>query len=139
MTDRRTIPVSRRYAIRVAVATVAYLISLALAVRYLESGMTVKPLGYLLAIAPGTAVVGILWAFGLLLIEEKDEYRRMLLVRQSLVATGFTLSVITVWGFLNNFGMVPGVSAFCVVVLWFVGLGVGGFLNCLAESRHEDQ
>lgn len=138
MANCRSTPASRRYAVRVAVAMVAYLVSLALAVRFLENGPSVKAWGYLLAIAPGVSVAGLFWAFGRLLIEEKDEYQRMLLVRQSLAATGFTLSIITVWGFLDNFGMVPPVSALYVALLWFIGLGVGSFFNWLAASRHEN-
>lgn len=133
----RTAVVSRRYAARVAIAMAAYLISLASAVHFLESGTDAKAWGYLLAMTPGISVVGIFWAFGRRLIEEKDEYQRMLLVRQSLIATGFTLSIVTVWGFLDDFGMVPHVGTFYVVVLWFVGLGVGSLFNWLAASRHE--
>ncbi len=118
---------------------VAYLISLALAVHFLDSGTPVKAWGYLLAMAPGVSVAGVFWAFGRLLIEEQDEYQRMLLVRQSLAATGFTLSIITVWGFLDNFGMVPHVSAFYVAILWFIGLALGSLFNWLAASRHDDQ
>lgn len=138
MMSRRNTTATRRYVLRLAMAVVGYLISLALAVRFLESGAGAGIWGYLLATAPGVSVAGVFWAFGRLLIEEKDEYQRMLLVRQSLVATGFTLSIVTVWGFLDDFGMVPHLGAFYVVVLWFVGLGVGSFFNWLATVRHHD-
>ena len=42
-----------------------------------------------LAILPALPLIGIIWAFGRLLIEETDEYLRSLTVRQFLVATGF--------------------------------------------------
>ena len=71
------------------------------------------------------------WAIGRLLVEEQDEYIRMLLVRQTLVATGFTLSLVTIWGFLENFRLVPHVDAFYVAVLWFVGLGVNSVANAM--------
>lgn len=139
MTSRCYSSTTRRYLVRVAIAMVAYLISLALAARFLESGAGAGIWGYLLAMAPGISVAGVFWAFGRLLIEQKDEYQRMLLVRQSLIATGFTLSIVTVWGFLDDFGMVPNVGAFHVVVLWFMGLGVGSFFNWLAAVRHQDR
>jgi hypothetical protein len=50
-------------------------------------------------------------------------------VRQALVATGFTLSLSTMWGFLENFGLVPHVETFYIAVLWFGGLGVGACYN----------
>jgi hypothetical protein len=120
-------PAMRRYLLRLAVATAAYLVTLAIAVRFV--GVVAGPLAYLLALLPGVSVAGMFWAIGRLLAEEQDEYQRMLLVRQSLVATGFTLSVVTIWGFLENFDLVPHVDAFFVAVLWFFGLGIGAIAN----------
>jgi hypothetical protein len=53
----------------------------------------------------------------------------MLLVRQVLIATGFTLTLVTIWGFLENLRLVPHVDAFYVAILWFAGLGVGACWN----------
>ena len=102
---------------------------LAAALRLVGGGIVTGPAAYVLGALPGVAVVGIFWAFARLLIEEKDEYQRLLLVGQSLMATGFTLSVVTVWGFLENFRLVPHVDAFYIAVLWFVGLGIGSVYN----------
>ncbi|WP_310467196.1 hypothetical protein [Sphingomonas sp.] len=121
----------RRYVLRVAVATAFYLVTLALALRVVGGGLVEGPAAYVLAILPGLSIVGIFWAFARLLIEETDEYRRLLLVGQSLIATAFTLSVATVWGFLENFGLVAHVDGFYIAVLWFVGLGVGSLYNRL--------
>jgi hypothetical protein len=120
-------PAMRRYVLRLAVATAAYLVTLAIAVRFV--GVVEGPLAYLLALLPGVSVAGMFWAIGRLLAEEQDEYQRMLLVRQSLVATGFTLSVVTIWGFLENFNLVQHVDAFFIAVLWFFGLGIGAIAN----------
>jgi hypothetical protein len=124
-------PAQRRYVLRIAVAMGAYLVTLALALRFVGGGTVTGPLAYLLALLPGLSVAGVFWAIGRLLVEEQDEYLRMLLVRQSLVATGFTLTLVTIWGFLENFRLVPHVDAFYVAVLWFVGLGVGSCYNWL--------
>ena len=121
----------RRYVLRVAAATAVYLVTLALAVRFVGGGLVDGAAAYVLAILPGLSIVGVFWAFARLLIEETDEYRRMLLVGQSLMATAFTLSVATVWGFLENFDLVPHVDGFYIAVLWFVGLGIGSLYNRL--------
>ena len=71
------------------------------------------------------------WAIGRLLVVEGDEYIRMLMVRQALVATGLTLSIATMWGFLENLRLVPHVDAFYIAILWFGGLGVGACYNRL--------
>ena len=119
----------RRYNFRVGAATLAYLAALALAVRLVRGGLVDGPIAWVLAILPGLAVIGIFWAFARLLVEETDEYRRMLLVGQTLIATAFTLSVATVWGFLENFGLVAHIDGFYIAVLWFIGLGLGALYN----------
>ena len=119
----------KRYHLRLGVAMAAYIVTLTAALHFVGGGDVTGPFAYLLALLPGVSIAGIFWAIGRLLVEERDEYQRMLLVRQSLVATGFTLSVVTMWGFLENFDLVPHVDAFYVAVLWFSGLALGSCVN----------
>ena len=129
----------RRYLVRLAVSMTAYILTLALALRFVGGGIVTGPPAYLLALLPGLSVAGVFWAVGRLMIEEQDEYLRMIFVRQSLVATGFTLSIVTMWGFLENFDLVPHVDAFYVAILWFFGLGVGNCYNWLTLRGRGDQ
>ncbi len=124
-------PAMRRYTRRLAIAMTAYLITLFLAVTLVRKGEVTGPLAWLLAILPGLCIASVFWVYGRLLVEETDEYQRMLMVRQSLIATGFTLSIVTVWGFLETFGLVRHVDAFLIAPLWFVGLGVGAWWNAM--------
>jgi hypothetical protein len=81
---------------------------------------------YALALLPALRVIGVFWAVMRLLVEEKDEFLRMLHVRQCLFATGFCLSVVTVREFLQTFDLVqPGNGVFGVVFFWAIGLGLG--------------
>ena len=89
------------------------------------------PVAYLAAVLPALPIIGIFAAIGRYLVEEQDEYLRMLMVRQTLWASAFALSVATVWGFLESFDMVGHVEAYYVAVLWFGGLGVGACINKL--------
>lgn len=127
----------RRYALRLALGMAGYLVFLAIAVRLVRDGNATGTLAWVLALLPGLCVASVFWSFGRLLAEETDEYQRMLLVRQSLVATGFTLTVATLYGFLESFGLVPHVDAFYLVTLWFVGLGVGECWNAMAGGRRQ--
>ncbi len=86
----------------------------------------------LLAIAAAAPVFGMIGAMALLLKEEKDEYQRMRIVQQTLVATGFLLAAATLYGFLNVFDLAPRLDAYLVVPVWAVGLGFGGLYNRLA-------
>jgi len=65
------------------------------------------------------------------MVEEPDEFIRMLIVRQSLIATAVALSAASVWGFLEAYGVVGHVDSYWVVVLWFAGLGIGAAVNKL--------
>jgi uncharacterized membrane protein YcfT len=125
----------RRYLIRLGISMGAYIVTLALALRLVGSGTVTGPPAIALALLPGISVAGVFWAIGRLLVEESDEYLRMLLVRQTLVATGFTLTLTTMWGFLENFDLVSHVDAFYITVLWFAGLGVGSCYNWLTLGR----
>ena len=131
-------PAQKRYVLRVSIAMAAYIVTLTAALRFVGGGDVTGAGAYLLALLPGLSVAGVFWAIGRLLVEEKDEYMRLLLVRQSLVATGFTLSVSTMWGFLENFDLVPHVDAFYIAVLWFAGLGIGSCVNWLTFRDHAD-
>ena len=131
-------PAQRRYFLRVSAAMAAYIVTLTAALRFVGSGDVTGPLAYVLALSPGFSVAAVFWAIGRLLVEERDEYLRMLMVRQSLVATGFTLTVATMWGFLENFDLVPHVDAFYIAVLWFAGLALGTCVNALLLRRQGD-
>lgn len=127
-------PAHRRYVLRIAIATGCYLVTLALAIRCVRGGMVTGVPAYLLGILPGLSVAGFFWAVGRLIVEETDEYLRLLLVRQVLVATGFTLTLVTIWGFLENLRLVDHVDAFYVAILWFIGLGIGSAVNRLTTG-----
>jgi len=88
---------------------------------------------YALAALPALPVIGVFWIVGRYLVEEQDEYVRMLMVRQSLIATGFALSLATLWGFLELLAGAPRVPLVWVAILWFAGLGVGAVVNRLTR------
>ena len=124
-------PAIRRYQLRLGAALAAYIVTLSAALRFVGGGEVTGVPAYALALLPGLSVAAMFWAIGRLLVEEADEYIRMLMVRQALVATGLTLSIATMWGFLENLRLVPHVDAFYIAILWFGGLGVGACYNRL--------
>lgn len=132
-------PATRRYLRRMAVLMSLYLVTLFAAVyafrQQLVSGLWAWPL----AILPALPIIGVFWAVMRLLIEEPDEYIRLMLVRQALIATGFCLTVTTIWEFLQNFELVPpGNGGFGAAFFWFVGLGVGALYNWLTVGTTGD-
>jgi hypothetical protein len=121
----------KRYNIRVVWLSLVYAAFLIFAVYGFKHGMVVGPASYLVAILPALPIISIFAAIGRYLVEEQDEYVRMLMVRQTLWASGFTLSVATIWGFLDNFKLVGHIDGYWIVVVWFVGLGIGAIANKL--------
>jgi hypothetical protein len=122
----------RKYVIRLAILMTIYLLTLFAAVSLFKAKLVSGPAAYALAIMPALPIIGVFWAVMRLLIEEPDEYVRMMLVRQTLVATGFCLTVMTIWEFLQNFDLVPhGSNGFGAAFFWFMGLGVGALYNRL--------
>ena len=124
-------PALRRYNWRVIWLSLVYAAFLIVAVYGFKHELVPGPLKYFVAMLPALPIIGIFGAIGRYLVEEQDEYIRMLMVRQTLWASAFALSIATTWGFLDNFGLVGHVDAYWIVVLWFFGLGLGGIYNKL--------
>ena len=120
------------YLARVAGLMVAYLVFLFLAERLLDNADPLTgPIGFILAALPALPIIGMFWAIGRLLVETRDEYQRMLLVRQILVGTALALAAATGWGFLELYGMVPHIPAFWWAIVYFAGQGLGTLINKL--------
>lgn len=128
-------PAQRRYTRSVLLLSIAYALILFGVVWFFKNGSAHGVSAVVAAVLPALPIVGIFFVLGRYLVDERDEYLRMLLVRQALIASGFTLSVATVWGFLENFDVVPHVYAYYAAILWFGGLGLGGCVNKLTLGR----
>jgi hypothetical protein len=124
-------PAWKRYNWRVIRLSLLYVAFLLPAVYGFKHQIIPDAVKYVVAILPALPIIGIFGAMGRYLVEEPDEYVRMLMVRQSLWATGFALSCATIWGFLDNFGLVGHADGYWIVVAWFFGLGIGGMVNKL--------
>jgi hypothetical protein len=126
-----------RYNKRVIVLSLLYAAALLGAVYGFKHHLLDGPVVWVAAILPALPIIGIFAAMGLYLVEERDEYVRMLLVRQTLWASGFSLSLATIWGFLESFELVGHVEFYWVSVMWFAGLGIGRCVNKLTLGRGE--
>lgn len=128
-------PALLRFNRRVLTLSVIYALMLVGAAYLFNRHLVVGASAVVAGILPALPIVGIFVAIGYYLIEERDEYLRMLKVRETLWASGFALSVATIWGFLESFDIVGHVEAFYVAVLWFGGLGLGACANKLTFGR----
>jgi hypothetical protein len=120
---------NRTYQRRILGLALAYVALLFLANwLYREFALT-GPAAVVVALLPALPLIGMVFALGSLIVGERDEYQRLLHVRQMLVATGLMLAVCTVWGFLEQFELVPHVPAYWAFIVWCGGLGVGTLYN----------
>jgi len=117
---------------------VMYVASLFAATYLISRNLVDGPIVWILGLIPGLAVVGAFYTIAMLIIEQKDEFIRMLIVRQTLIGTAVVLSISTVWGFLENFGLVAHVDSYWIAIIWFVGFGFGGLINRITHGAWGD-
>ena len=121
----------KRYNWRIIYLSLAYCALLLTAVYGFKHHLIVGAVAWIVAVLPAIPIIGLFAAMGRYLVEEQDEFVRMLMVRQMLWAMGFTLSCATIWGFLDNFGLVGHVDGYWIVVVWYFGQAVGSIANKL--------
>lgn len=119
----RTSPATRRYLLRVAVASGLYVASLA-AVDWASrhGGLPQGPLRYLIAAIPVLPVAAVMWAMMRFAREEEDEYQRMLHNRAILSALGLTLLACVLWGLMQRFAGAGAVNLMQVFSLFWLSL-----------------
>jgi hypothetical protein len=125
-------PAEKRYLTRFFPAMVAYLAVMA-GEHILFAGIQPSAaVAWALAIAPAIPILGVIAAMGLYLTDETDEYLRLQHAKATLLAAGITLSVATVWGFLEDFRLVAHVPAYWGFVVFCGALGLA---RCLIKVR----
>ncbi|MDP1027547.1 hypothetical protein Q5H91_10010 [Sphingomonas sp. KR1UV-12] len=125
----------QRHNQRVLVLAIAYAALLFPAVYLLSRHLVSGPIAYAIGVLPALPVVGFFVVLGAYLIEERDEYLRMLIVRQTLVATGVAMTAATIWGFLEGFELVSHLPAYAWPMVWIAGQGAGACANRVIERR----
>lgn len=119
----------RNYIKRVAVLTSLYLASFAALIFTSKLDNVPDVARFVIGVLPGLAIAGFFWAIGRLIVEETDEFMRMLTVRQTLVASALAMSAASVWGMLESADLVPHVDAYWYAIIWFAGLALGSVVN----------
>jgi len=129
-------PAQRRYNMGILGCSTGYAAALFGATAYFGNHPDARSVtAYAAAIMPALLIIGMFFVIGRYLVEERDEYQRILMVRQTLVASGLALSLATLWGFLESFDLAPHVDAYWLAVVWFAGLGLGACVNRLTLGR----
>ena len=117
----------RRYNRRMLAAGALYVVGLFTAIWTHDTLHPDGLLAFAIAFLPSVGVLWMVWAMARLLAEEQDEYLRHRLVRSSLFGLGALLTLATVWGFFEQFDLVPHVPTWAAVPVFALGLGLA---NC---------
>ena len=131
---QRMSPAARRYLWRFLPAMAVYSAAVLGVSAWL--GGSAPPRGLLLyaaAVAPAVPLLAAIWAIGRFLVELEDEYQRALLIEAVLWATGLTLAITTVWGFLQVYADAPAPPLFFVFILFCAALGVAQIARQIRE------
>jgi 4-amino-4-deoxy-L-arabinose transferase-like glycosyltransferase len=126
-------PALRRYRIRFVVATCFYLLFLVPAVWVFTHSHPTGWLAYALAVLPALPILAMQIVVGLYFKEEKDELLRTILIQSLLLAIGATLSLTTIWGFLENFVQVKHLDLYLVFPIFWAFVG---FFSSMVNARY---
>lgn len=117
-------PAGRRYVARMIPLMVLYVAALFGVTWLFNTDPPEGGLRYLVAVLPALPIIGVIWAVGMYLHEEDDEYLRMKVAATSLWATGLTLAAASVWGFLEQFETVPHIPLYYAFVFYWFSVGL---------------
>lgn len=117
-------PAMGRYNRRMLAASAVYVVGLFGAIWAHDNLALTTALAFLFAMAPSIGVLMMVAAMGRLIVEETDEYLRHRFVRASLFGLGALLTIATIWGFFEQFDLVPHAPGWLAVPVFAIGLGV---------------
>ena len=117
-------PAMKRYNRRMLLASLAYVVGLFTAIYAHDNLPLTNVTAFAVALLPSVGVLGMVWAMARLIAEEEDEYLRSRYVRSSLFGLGSLLTLATIWGFFEQFDLVPHVPTWAAVPVFAIGLGI---------------
>ncbi|MBB5719012.1 hypothetical protein FHR23_001950 [Stakelama sediminis] len=120
-----------------AVAMLLYLVVLFAVKRLLPLDDMQGPLLWIAAALPGIPVAAVFFLIVRYIVELRDEYRRLLEVRKTLVATGVTMTIASIWGTMELLAHASHLPTLYIPVIWYLAQGIGEFVNMVLERRGE--
>ena len=113
----------RRYTNRTLVVSLAYVLTLVVAIAGYRLLPHASPLMWAAAVLPAIPILAWIGVMALYLREETDEFERAVQTESALWAIGGLLALATIWGFLEMFDLAPHVPAWSAFPLWAALIG----------------
>lgn len=117
-------PAGRRYLRRFIPTMVVYIATVFGASYGFKLWDLTGPIAWLVAVAPALPIVAVITIMGLYIKEETDEFQRRILIESMLWGVGVTLSITTVWGFLEMYLHTPALQSFWAFPLFCGAMGL---------------
>ena len=122
-------PAQQRHNRRVLIAGIAYVILLLPIVYAIRDGMVAGFWRVPVALLPAVPLAFMFGSYSRYLSEESDEYIRMLVVNQILVATTVAMVCAVFWGFLEELGGGPHIATYWIAVVWIAVQGASAWVR----------
>jgi len=127
-------PAMRAYNRRILLWSFAYIFLMFGAAIIYQTFEPSGPLLVVIALLPAIPIMWTIQAVGKYLREEEDEYVRYRKIEAGIFATGLLLAIATIWGFLDLFGLAPGMPGYMVMPIWGLGLGIWTLIGQIRGS-----
>lgn len=88
-----------------------------------------QPWVALLSLVPALPLIALFLNLARYLSEERDEYLRLMVMRQILVATTVAMSCAVVWGFLSELGGMRPIANYWIPVVWVAAQSTWGLIQ----------
>lgn len=117
----------RRYLKFFIPSMLLYVVFTFLAASLIRNGIVSGPIVYFIALLPGVAALGFLYAY-FRFIREADEMMKMLQVEATMFAVAIILALCLTWGILEMFvETLPRMPVFWIAPIYFVTQGLAGW------------
>lgn len=117
-------PAGRRYVKRFMPVMAVYVVMVLGVSWAFNTRALTGPVAWALAAAPALPLLGIIWAMGMYLREETDEFQRSVLIESILWGLGLTMAGLSVWGFLEIYVDAPKLPTFLAFPLFCCAMGI---------------
>lgn len=117
-------PAIRRYNRGMLAASLAYILGMGAAV-WLTGAMGLEGnILWLIAFLPVVPIFAMIWVMARYIIDEEDEYLRHLAVMANMGGLALLMGLASLWGFFEEFALVPHAPGWLSVPVWALGMGL---------------
>lgn len=117
-------PAVRRYNRGMLAASLAYILGMGIAVWLTDAVGLDGTILWVIAFLPILPIFAMIWVMARYIADEDDEYLRHLAVMANMGGLSLVLALASLWGFLEEFALVPHAPGWLSVPVWAVGMGL---------------